>query len=86
MSTTFIDQYEIEFTAEPLEGCGEWGAYLAVYTPSSNPMHRNNLVHKHRVAAEQHFADEAAAYTAAEAAIPDLIASLKGTQPGVRNS
>lgn len=78
MSTTFIDSYEIEFSAEPLDGSRQWGAFLAVYGPSSNPMHRNNLVPKHRIAAEQQFLDEAAAYAAAQAAVPDLVASLKG--------
>lgn len=79
MSTTFIDSYEVEFSAEPLEGTRQWAAYLAVYGPSSNPMHRNNLVRKHRIAAEQQFLDKATAYAAAEAAVPDLVASLKGT-------
>ena len=77
MPTKFIDSYEFEFSAEPLEGSSEWGAYVAVYAPSSSPLHRNNILHKHRVAAEQHFADEASAHSAAEAAIPDIVASLK---------
>ncbi len=30
MPTKYIDNYEIEFSAEPLEGCSQWGAYIAV--------------------------------------------------------
>lgn len=82
MSTKFIDHYEIEYSAEPLEGSKQWGAYIAVYGPSSNPMHRNNIMRKHRISAEQQFADQASAYAAAEAAIPDLIASFKGRPLG----
>ncbi len=79
MPTKYIDSYEIEYSAEPLEGSKEWGAYVAVYAPSSNPLHRNNILRKHRVAAEQHLADEACAHAAAEAAIPDIVASLRKT-------
>ena len=38
-----IDGYEIDYTGEPLEGCDDWGAYVAVFAPSDNPMHMNNL-------------------------------------------
>jgi hypothetical protein len=79
MSTKFIDAYEVEFSAEPLEGTDLWGAYVAVYAPSSNPMHRNNLVRKHRVAAVQQFTDKGAAHAAAETAAEELVASLQGT-------
>jgi enhancing lycopene biosynthesis protein 2 len=77
MPTKYIDSYEIEFSAEPLEGCSQWGAYIAVFAPSSNPMHRINVLHKQRVAAEQQLADEAAAHAAAEAAAPEIVEQIK---------
>ena len=80
MPTKYIDNYEIEFSAEPLEGSNQWAAYVAVYGPSANPMHRNNIMHKHRVAAEQQLPDEGSALAAAEAAVQDTVASLKGGQ------
>ncbi len=83
MPTTYIDNYEIEYSAAPLGGCGQWGAYVAVYAPSGSPMHRINILRKRRVAADQRLADEAAAHAAAQAALPDIVASLKGT-PGRR--
>ena len=42
-----------------MRGCKLWGAYVAIYAPSPNPMHRMNLVKKRRVSADQPFATEA---------------------------
>ncbi len=44
-------------------------------------MHRLNVLHKHRVAAGQHLADEASAQAAAEAAAPDIVESIKSGKP-----
>ncbi|SFX66211.1 hypothetical protein SAMN03097694_2833 [Janthinobacterium lividum] len=70
MPIKYVDTYEINYTAEPLRGCKLWGAYVSLYTPSSNPMHRNNIVKKHRVLADHPFSTEAEAVSeAAEVAL-----------------
>lgn len=82
MPTKYIDDYEIEFSAEPLEGCALWGAYVAVFAPSTTPMHRINVRHKRRVAVTERFADAASACAAAEAAAPNIVASIKAGPTG----
>lgn len=80
-----IDGYEVDYTAEPLEGCGEWGAYVAIFTPSDNPMHMNNICPKRRVAADITLASEAQAEQEAEKAalaILDQLRSSTGTSAG----
>ncbi|WP_235194356.1 hypothetical protein [Janthinobacterium lividum] len=42
-----------------MRGCKLWGAYVAIYAPTANPMHRVNLVKKRRVSADHQFATEA---------------------------
>ncbi len=70
MPIKYVDFYEVNYTAEPLRGCKLWGAYVAIYAPSRNPMHRVNLVKKCRVSADQQFATEADAVAeAGEAAV-----------------
>ena len=63
MPTEQIGDYEIEFTGEHLNEVEGWAAFVSVYGPSTNPMHRNALVPHQRVAVEQLFttADEALA-------------------------
>jgi hypothetical protein len=75
-----VDGYEIEYTAEPLEGCGQWGAYVAIFMPSDNPMHMNNVYPKQRVAADQTLSTEAAAEAEAEKAAVEILQKLRGGQ------
>ena len=77
MPVTVIDDYQIEFSAEPLEGSPSWGAYVEIVAPSSNPMHMNTVFPKQRVAADAAFADEAAAQAAAEKAGLQILAQLR---------
>lgn len=72
-----IDGYEIDYTGEPLEGCDDWGAYVAVFAPSDNPMHMNNLVPKKRVAADVSLTSEAMAEQAAEKAAMEILRQLR---------
>lgn len=84
MPTKYIDDYEIEFSAAPLEGCALWGAYVAVYAPSTTPMHRIKIRQKRRVAVTQRFVDAASACAAAEAEAPNIVASIKAGPTGRR--
>jgi hypothetical protein len=56
--TEQIGQYEIEYSGVRLTDVDGWAAYMAIYGPSTNPMHRNDLVPNQRVAVEQVFASE----------------------------
>lgn len=70
MPIKYVACYEIDYTAERLRGCGTWGAYVAIFTPSPNPMHRHNVTAKQRVRADHLFATEAEAQEqAAEVAL-----------------
>ncbi|MBV6325077.1 hypothetical protein [Duganella violaceipulchra] len=82
MPTKYIDDYEVEISAERLEGCKLWGAYVAVFAPSATPMHRLNVRRKHRVAVIQQFEDAASACAAAEVAAQDIVASIKAGPTG----
>jgi hypothetical protein len=77
MPINTIDDYDIEFTAEPLEGSAQWAAYVEITTPSTNPMHLDTVYPKQRVAADASFADEAQALAAAEAAGPQILERLR---------
>ena len=68
MPTEQIGDYEIELTGERLTDVDGWAAFVSVYGPSTNPMHRNALVPHQRVAVEQVFETEEAALAAARVA------------------
>lgn len=72
-----IDSYEVEFTGEALEGTGQWGAYVAIFAPSANPMHMNVIHAKKRVAADQTFLDQHAAEAEAERVAMGLVEELR---------
>jgi|GEM_PF-349264 len=75
-----VDGYEIEYTAEPLEGCDQWGAYVAIFIPSDNPMHMNNVYPKQRVAADLTLSSEAEAEAQAEKAGMEILEQLRAPQ------
>lgn len=74
-----IDDYEIDYTAEPLQGCDAWGAYVAIFMPSDNPMHMNNIYPKRRVAADRVLASEAIAEQEAEKAAMAILEQLRSS-------
>ncbi|WP_295994672.1 hypothetical protein [Rugamonas sp.] len=76
MPTKNIDSYEIEFTGELLEGTGQWGAYVSIFAPSSNPMHMTNIYPKRRVSADLTFSDQHIAEAEAEKAVPIILQEL----------
>lgn len=75
MPIKYVGCYEIDYTAERLRGCGGWGAYVAIFTQSSNPMHRYNVTSKQRVRADQLFVSETEAQEQAADAAQLLVAS-----------
>jgi hypothetical protein len=61
MRSEQIGEFEIEYSGIQLPEGTAWAAYLSIYGPSSNPMHRNNIFHLQRVCADAEFASEAEA-------------------------
>ena len=72
-----IDDYQVEYMAEALEGCEQWGAFVAISAPSATPMHMNVIHARQRVAADQVFGTEAEAEGAAEQAALALVKNLQ---------
>lgn len=79
MPTEQIGDYEIDFAGEHLPDMEGWAAFVTVYGPSTNPMHRNALVPHQRVAVEQIFATEEEAVAEARVA---ALAMLPGQPAG----
>lgn len=61
MPTRTQGEYEIEYSGIWLADVEGWGAYVTIYGPSPNPMHRNDVFPSQRVAVETVFPDEAQA-------------------------
>lgn len=58
MPTETIGEYEIEYSGIQLPDGEDWGANLAIYGPSCNPMHRNDIFPSQRVAVDMVFHTE----------------------------
>lgn len=58
MRSETIGEYEIEYSGVRLVEVDGWGAYVTVYGPSRNPMHRNSIFPYQRVAVEMVFLTE----------------------------
>lgn len=61
MRYELIGEYEIEYAGVRLLEVEGWAAYVAIYGPSRNPMHRNSVFPHQRVAVETIFPSEQAA-------------------------
>lgn len=77
MPAKTIDGYEVEFTGELLEGTKQWGAYVAIYAPSRNPMHMTNICPKRRVSADLTLTDQRSAEAEAERAALKILEELR---------
>ncbi len=49
MPSRIIDQYELEYEGLHLPEKEGWGAFVTVYGPSSNPMHRHSIIPQQHV-------------------------------------
>ncbi|MTW10822.1 hypothetical protein GM658_09415 [Pseudoduganella eburnea] len=72
-----IDGYEVEFTGELLEGTKQWGAYVSIFAPSSNPMHMTHIFPKRRVSADLTLMDQHSAEAEAERAALKILEDLR---------
>lgn len=66
MPTEQIGEFEIDYSGVRMTDVDGWAAYVAVYGPATNPMHRNDVVPHQRVAVEHVFATEAEAEAEAQ--------------------
>lgn len=78
MATETLGDYEIDYSGVRLTDVDGWAAWVTIYGPSSNPMHRNSIVPAQRVALEQVFESEQAA---AEQARVAALAMLEERAP-----
>ena len=72
-----IDGYEVEYTGELLDGTKQWGAFVSIYAPSSNPMHMTNICPKRRVSADLTLLDQRSAEAEAERAAMKILGELR---------
>ena len=70
---TFGD-YEVDYSGVFMADVDGWAAHVTVYGPSANPMHRDPVMPKQRVAIEQVFASEQEAEAAAREAALGMLA------------
>jgi hypothetical protein len=61
MQSEMIGRYEVEYSGVQLPNSELWAAWVTVYGPSCNPMHRNPILPAHRVALDSSFTSESAA-------------------------
>lgn len=77
MPIKMIDGYEVEYTGELLEGTAQWGAFVSIYAPSSNPMHMAHIYPKRRVSADLKLMDQHSAEAEAERAATLILKELR---------
>ena len=58
MPTEQVGEYEIEYSGMKMTDVEGWAAYVTIYGPSPNPMHRNSIVPTQRVAVEHVYPTE----------------------------
>lgn len=81
MPTKQVDEYQIEYTSAPLAGTEFWGAYVAIFGASDNPLHLTEIYPKQRVAADEDFSSAEQAEAGAERAGQEVLEQLR-TPPG----
>jgi hypothetical protein len=73
MATEQIGDYEIEYTGVHLPEANGWAAWVQIFGPSPNPMHRQPVFPSQHVAVETSFATEQEAEQAARRIAVDMV-------------
>lgn len=81
MTTETVGEVEIDCSGVHMDDVDGWAAWVTIYGPSTNPMHRNSIVPAQRVALEQVFATEAEAEAAAREAALLMVAEKTHRAP-----
>ncbi|PUA20018.1 hypothetical protein [Glaciimonas sp. PCH181] len=77
MPSTTIGTYEIEYSGVLLPDSEHWAAYVTIFAPSPNPMHRNNIFPNQRVSVEHIFSTQAEAEQEALKIATEMISQCK---------
>lgn len=81
MATEQIGDYEIEFSGLRLVEAEGWAAWVEVFGPSPNPMHRKPVFPLQRVAVETVFGSEQEAEQEARRIAVELVEQSHGAKP-----
>lgn len=73
MATEQIGDYEIEYTGVHVPESDGWAAWVEIFGPSPNPMHRQPVLPSQHVAIETSFASEQEAEQAARQFALDMV-------------
>ncbi|MGS0743741.1 hypothetical protein ACVBEF_18255 [Glaciimonas sp. GG7] len=79
MPSASIGTYEVEYSGVLLSDSEHWAAYVTVFAPSSNPMHRNNIFPNQRVSVEHVFDDKEAAEQEALKVATEMISHCRSS-------
>lgn len=81
MATEQVGDYEIEYTGTRLVETEGWAAWVEVFGPSHNPMHRQPVFPSQRVAVEARFGSEQEAEQEARRIGLEMVEQSRGVQP-----
>ncbi|MFC3109031.1 hypothetical protein ACFQAT_09525 [Undibacterium arcticum] len=76
MQSEHIEGYEIEYAGVLLPSGDGWAAHVAIYGPSSNPMHRNCIFADQGVSVDTVFPNEESAEAEAHKVALSMLASV----------
>lgn len=78
MATEQIGDYEIEYSGVHVPESDGWAAWIKIFGPSPNPMHRQPVFPSQHVAVESSFATEQEAEQAARQIALDMVEHRRG--------
>lgn len=82
MATEQLGDYEIEYSGVQLPESEDWGAWVEVFGPSPNPMHRQPVIPSQRVAVETRFGSQQEAEQAARRIALEMVEHAHGKAAG----
>lgn len=81
MATEQIGDYEIEYTGVHVPETDGWAAWVEVFGPSPNPMHRQPVIPSQRVAVEMSFGSQQEAEQEARRIALEMVEQGHGKTP-----
>ena len=81
MATEQIGDYEIEYTGVHIPETEGWAAWVEVFGPSPNPMHRQPVIPSQRVAVETSFGSQQEAEQEARRIALEMVEHGHGRAP-----
>jgi len=81
MATEMIGDFEIEYTGVHVPESDGWAAWVKIFGPSPNPMHRKPVFPSQQVAVDSNFATEQEAEQAARNIAIDMVEHCRRPNP-----